>query len=237
MSLNRVGLGLGGGERGSNESRTISLKRNKCECLLSPWCILPVLKTCSDAGWLICLLRSCAEWQGAYSCHQQDLCLCCSAKILVAWKGASALVLYFHMCCIKEAQLCIVYSHKVAEIRLSPGIQWDSSQKGERKKKNPVSKQDRSCFCTKSQHIVWQCFTNLFHLSLIWRHLLFPQQRMSHPAPFLELHFWVSYAAQRISTIFPLSVTTTQCISTSLWCSLICSASLRLQECLMRALN
>lgn len=65
MSLNRVGLGPCGGERGSNESRAISLKKNKCECLQSPWCILPLLKTCSDAGWLICLLRSCAEWQGA----------------------------------------------------------------------------------------------------------------------------------------------------------------------------
>lgn len=119
MSLNRAGLGPGGGERGSNESRTISLKRNKCECLQSSWCILPALKTCSDAGWLICLLRSCAEWQGAYSCHQQDLCLCYSAKILVAWKGASALVLYFHTGSIKEAQLCIVYSHKAGEIRQS----------------------------------------------------------------------------------------------------------------------
>lgn len=204
MSLNRVGLGPGGGDRGSNESRTMCLKRNKCECLQSPWCILPVLKTCSDAGWLICLLRSCAEWQGAYSCHQQDLCLCYSAKILVAWKGASALILYFHMHCVKEAQLCIVYFHKVGDIRLNPGIQWDSSEKGERKKgkKSPVSKQDRACFCTKPQHIVWQCFTNPFHLSLIWRHLLFSQQRMSDPAPFLELqHFWVSYAAQRISDI------------------------------------
>lgn len=134
MSRNRVGLGPGGGERGSNESRTISLKKNKCECLQSPWCILPVLKTCSDAGWLICLLRSCAEWQGAYSRHQQDLCLCSSAKILVACKGASALVLYFHISCIKEAQLYTTYSHRVGEIFLSPGIQRDSSQKGERKK-------------------------------------------------------------------------------------------------------
>lgn len=135
MSRNRVGLGPGGGERGSNESRTISLKRNKCECFQSPSCILPVLKTCSDAGWLICLLRSCAEWQGAYSHHQQNLCPYCSAKILVAWKGASVLVLYFHMSWIKEAQFCIVYSYRVGEIRLIPGIQWDSSQKGERKKK------------------------------------------------------------------------------------------------------
>lgn len=113
-------------------------------------------------------------------------------------------------------------------------------KKGERgkKKKSPVSKQDRACFCTKPQYIVWQCFTNLLHLSLIWRHLLFPQQRMSDPAPFLDLqHFWVSYAAQRISAIFPLSVITAQCISTSLWHSLISSASLRLQECLTRAFN
>lgn len=197
MRLNRVGLGPGGGERGSNESRTISLKRNKCECLQSPWCILPVLKTCSDAGWLICLLRSCAEWQGAYSCHQQDLCY--SAKIPVAWKGASALVLYFHMCCIRlNYALCIPTSLVKSDLVLA---YWAILLKKEKEKKSSVSKQDRACFCTKPQYIVWQCFTNLLHLLLIWRHLLFPQQRMSDPAPFLLQHFWVSYAAQRISDI------------------------------------
>lgn len=59
------------------------------------------------------------------------------AKILVAWKGASALVLNFHMRCTKEAELCIVHSQKVGEIRLSPSTQWDSSQKGKSKKTLP----------------------------------------------------------------------------------------------------
>lgn len=150
MSLNRVGLGPGGGERGSNESRTISLKRNKCECLQSPWCILPVLKTCSDAGWLICLLRSCAEWQGAYSRHQQDLCY--SAKIPVAWKGASALALYFHMCCIRlNYALCIPTSLVKSDLVLAYSV---ILLKKEKEKKSPVSKQDRACFCTKPQYIV-----------------------------------------------------------------------------------
>jgi len=45
------------------------------------------------------------------------------AKILVAWKGASALVLYFHMRSTKEDELCIVYSQKVGEVRLGPSIQ------------------------------------------------------------------------------------------------------------------
>lgn len=86
------------------------------------------------------------------------------AKILVAWKGARPLVLYFHMHCTKEAELCIVYSQKIGEIRPSPGTQWDSSQKRESKKKpktkpkhqtikNPVSKQDRACFCIKPQYV------------------------------------------------------------------------------------
>lgn len=76
MRLNRAGPEPGREEKGGNESST-SLKRNKCECLQSPWCILPLLKTCSGAGWIICLLRSCAEWQESLF-TQQHLSWCFS---------------------------------------------------------------------------------------------------------------------------------------------------------------
>lgn len=160
MRLNRAGPEPGREERGGNESST-SLKRNKCECLQSPWCILPLLKTCSGAGWIICLLRSCAEWQGSLFTQQHlSRCFSLPCRNPSGMEGSQ---------CISPVFLHALYWRVRRLSSVSSKGRWNQTwcqqsgillkraktkKKDKKKKKRPTSKQDRACFCTKPQQIV-----------------------------------------------------------------------------------
>lgn len=238
MRLNRAGPEPGREERGGNESST-SLKRNKCECLQSPWCILPPLKTCSGAGWIICLLRSCAEWQESLFTQQHlSWCFSLPCKNPSSMEGSQ---------CISPVFLHALYQRVHRLSFVSSEGWWNQTwcqqsgillkrSKNQGKKKNPTIKQDRACFCTKlvnsltilhksSSFIVNLKATSFCPAEYVW------------PSSSVLQHFWVLYIVQKISEIFLLPTITAKGISSPLCHSLISSASLRLQECLMREFN
>lgn len=93
MSLNRVGLELGGGERGSNESRTTSLKRSKCECLQSPLVRFPSAES-PFRHWLVNLPSEKQCWMAASPIHAikqgRSLCFRLPCKNVPGMEGVSS---------------------------------------------------------------------------------------------------------------------------------------------------
>lgn len=133
------------------------------------------------------------------------------AKILVAWKGARTSVLYFHIHCTKEAELCIVYSQKFGKSDLVLAqrgniLKREKTKKTSKTTKTPVSKQGTFLHSTTAHSLT------TFHRFSSF--ITNPKAASFSPVEDVTSISFMPMQFRGPQKIFPLPVITAKCIST-----------------------